>query len=305
MNSFDLSQLPEDPYDTADAQMAQQTSSAFSQSAQATMESLGDMPAELAMPIKEFIWKHEQQTRLLSRSARATLGDPQVATTYDPQTRQIFKGNVYPQAGSAENTLARKNTLAEIAQAIKYAEFSDQIEAQLLVDQVFLASAAEIQAPPGTSEGRISEIKSDIEQLIAAEGSGEDVKELRQYVAAKLLHEAVFRGDDALISTLMGPRMELTRQRFGLNAAQLARVLFRARMEATQARLDKNNPSSAKAAALNGTPREDWKYAHGRPKHAQFLARQLQQETVLGRVALDGAAHLRHAHESTRKRSPR
>lgn len=310
MNMIDVNQLPADPFDTNDAQTAEQVSFAFGRSAQETMDTLAELPGDLSLPIKEFIWKHEQQTNVLSRSARASLGKPQQATTIDTQTRLVYKGFAYPEAATPENVAARRNTLAQIEQAIKYAEASDQIEAQLMVDAVFLASAAEIQAPRGTTDSQIAELKSDIEQIITAAGNDPelDVKDqaiLRQAAAHKLLKEAVARGDDALISTLMGPRMALVRQRLGLKANVMARALFQARMEATKARLDKENPSSAAAAALQGKEREDWMYALGRPKYSRFLARQLDQETSLGHVARSAAQALRHAHESTRKRSPR
>jgi|SRR5690242_1943503 len=279
MSSLDLTQLPADPSEEQAAAGALNTETTFAYVSNNTLDSITGqhgLPGDLGAPIKDYVWKSQQAAQNGVRSLQVVLGAPHSAPVADPNTRQILRGTVYPDAGKLPMSV---EVLNRVAGDINRLESEAQQEAVRLVKAVYRASAETDLPRYGASETRQAELKADMTQLL--EGTRDP--QVRQVEVINLLRKLVADGDDEGLSVLLGKRMELVRQRLGLDDDLLANRLFWARMERVN-----NDPN-----------------ALGAPKYARFLSSQEDPTTSLGAVAANAAARLRHAHAYAKSRTPR
>lgn len=236
------------------------------------------LPGSLGAPIKEFCWRCERTANNGVKSLQVALGAAVEAPAVDRQTGQLRRARVYPRLDSALAQTALNGVASDINRLEKDAQ-DLQGEAVRLVAAVYRASAETDLPTYGANETRQSELKNDMTALLESART----PQARQETALGLINQLVADGDDEGLSVLLGKRMELVRQRLGLDFDALCRQVFRAR-------LDK----------VGGDV-----YALAAPRYARFLVSQWDGNTSLGAVAMRAAERLRQAHAYTRNRAGR
>lgn len=280
-NSLDMNSLPLESSETQAAANAQTAQGAFAYAYSATMDSVAGqtsgLPGALGAGIKEYLWRAEMLANNGERSLQIMLGDPQYMPVADRQTGELRRGRFYPNPVPFATKVL--NDIAADINALEKDAQDMQGQAAQLVAAVYRESAQTNLPKYGANETRQAELKNDMTALLDSART----PQTRLDTALDLINKLVADADDEGLSVLLGKRMELVRQRLGLDYDALCRQVFRAR-------LDK----------CGGDPN-----AQMAPRYAKFLSRQWDGDTSLGAVAMKAAARLRQAHAYARRHAGR